>query len=252
MDAAHRQSAYPVRLEWGPTGAEALAGADIAVVVDVLSFTTTLSVAVDRDIEVIPFPWRDDRAATVAAERDAVLAVGRQDATAREVPTLSPAAMRSVVGVRRVVLPSPNGSTVAASLACSGAVVVGAALRNRAAVARWLVPRVREGATVVVVAAGERWPDGTLRPAVEDLWGAGALLAALVDAGVGRLSPEAGAAVAAFRSASTDLLASLRGCASGRELAAKGYDDDVVVAAALDGGGGVPVLEGGVFGRAGP
>ena len=33
-----------VRFDWGPTGAAAIAaGADVAVVVDVLSFTTTLS-----------------------------------------------------------------------------------------------------------------------------------------------------------------------------------------------------------------
>ncbi len=251
MDAAHRQRAYPVRLDWGPSGAAALTPADLAVVVDVLSFTTTLTVAIDRDIEVVPLPWHDVRAARVAEEYDAVLAVGRQDSTPGDGRvTLSPAAMQAVAGIRRVVLPSPNGSTVATSLAAEGSVVVGASLRNRAAVARWLLPRLREGATVAVVAAGERWPDGTLRPAVEDLWGAGALLAALTDAGVGEMSPEAGAAVAAFGVVEDDPLSALRACASGRELGAKGYAADVVMAASLDVSGGVPVLEAGVFRRA--
>ena len=79
--AAHGQESYDVRLEWGPTGGAAMArGADIAVVVDVLSFTTTLGIAVARGSRVYPFPWKDDRAVAFAAERDAVLAVGRFEA----------------------------------------------------------------------------------------------------------------------------------------------------------------------------
>lgn len=40
------------------------AGADVAVVVDVLSFTTTLSVAIDSGTVVLPYRWND---ATVRA-----------------------------------------------------------------------------------------------------------------------------------------------------------------------------------------
>ena len=66
----HDQSTYRLRMEWGPTGAEALP-ADYAVVVDVLSFTTTLSVALDRGIEVYPFRWKDSRAAGPSLSTDA-------------------------------------------------------------------------------------------------------------------------------------------------------------------------------------
>ena len=104
--------------------------------------------------------------------------------------------------------------------------MVGACLRNRTAVARTGSPR-RDG-TVAVVAAGERWPDGSLRPCVEDLWGAGAVLA-LVD--VGDLCPEARVAAAAFRAVEPTLAAALRDCASGRELAAAGFAEDVEEAA---------------------
>ena len=46
---AHRQTASTLRLEWGPTGAAAVGpGCGVAVVVDVLSFTTTVTVAADR------------------------------------------------------------------------------------------------------------------------------------------------------------------------------------------------------------
>jgi len=48
VDGWARQAASRVRFEWGLAGADAIAAdADIAVVVDVLSFTTTLSVALD-------------------------------------------------------------------------------------------------------------------------------------------------------------------------------------------------------------
>lgn len=245
FDAQHCQHAYRVRLEWGPVGAEATGPANIAVVVDVLSFTTTLTVAVERGIEVFPFRWRDDGAEAYARERDAVLAVQRQDAVPGR-PSLSPASLREADGVRRLVLPSPNGSTISSLLAGGGATVVGASLRNRTAVARWLAPRCAAGASVAFVASGERWPDGTLRPAVEDLWGAGAVLDALDP---DDLSPEAAMARDSFRAA--DLPAALHACAGGRELTAKGYAEDVVVASEVDSASMVPLLRGGSF-RAAP
>lgn len=249
MIDAHRQLGHRVRFEWGPTGAEAIgAGADLAVVVDLLSFTTTLTVAVERGITVLPFRWKDERAAAYAAEHDATLAVGRLEArdAGGTAVSLSPAHMTSVSGVERLVLPSPNGSSICAGLAESGLTVVGACLRNRAAVAR----HVRSSGTVVVVAAGERWPDGSLRPCAEDLWGAGAVLAALLDLGVEDLSPEAQVAAAAYRAVADDLPAWLSGCASGLELSAAGFAEDVAVASMLDVSEVVPVQdEDGAFSR---
>ena len=81
MNPQHQQLAHRVRFDWGPTGAAAVAeGVDVAVVVDVLSFTTTLCVAVERGITVLPYRWKDDRAAAYAEELDATLAVGRLEA----------------------------------------------------------------------------------------------------------------------------------------------------------------------------
>lgn len=244
-------------MEWGLQGARwVAAGCDVAVVIDVLSFTTTLSVATDRGITVFPHPWRDGRARRFAARHGATLAVGRSAASAgRGQVSLSPASIRQAPGsLRRLVLPSPNGSTISSALAGSGVgAVVGACLRNRDAVARWLLaqrarnPRLE----VAVIAAGERWPDGGLRPAVEDLWGAGALVDALLTATAGWTdpSPEAQAAAAAFRTvAAADRLAdALAGCASGRELVTLGFADDVRTAAELDASASVPILRGGAF-----
>jgi 2-phosphosulfolactate phosphatase len=145
------------------------------------------------------------------------------------------------------VLPSPNGSAISFALASAGVSVVGCCLRNASAVAGWVAPRVAAGATVSVVAAGERWPDGSLRPTVEDLWGAGALVAALAERGVSACSPEAGAAAAAYVAAAGGLPDALDDCASGRELVARGFARDVELAAALDVAEVVPLLDGEVF-----
>lgn len=257
MVTPHTQSSYPIRCEWGPTGAAEIA-ADLAVVVDVLSFTTTLTVALERGIEVFPFEWRDARAAEHAMRHAATLAVGRFEARYRDDArhvSLSPASLAEVSGVERLVLPSPNGSSIAFGLAESGSTVVGACLRNAQAVATWLAPRVADGATVVVVPAGERWPDDTLRPAVEDLWGAGAVLGALAAGVLGAgnseesadrfLSPESRSAVAALRAAMLPL--DLTECASGRELVDIGFGDDVAIAAEIGASEVVPVLAGESF-----
>lgn len=252
FDPAHRQGAHRVRCDWGPTGAQALVGdlgaGDLAIVVDVLSFSTTVTVAVEQGLKVWPCRWRDERAAEIAREHDAVLAVGRLESRAagspsRAVVSLSPAEMAGVEGVERIVLPSPNGSTITAELADSGLEVVAGCLRNAGAVALRAWEVLDAGGHVVVIACGERWPDGSLRPAVEDWWGAGAVLAALPGE---LLSPEASLAASTFV-AVEELPESMLACAGGHELAAKGYLDDVGVAATLDVTAIVPTLRDGRF-----
>ncbi|WP_031004646.1 2-phosphosulfolactate phosphatase [Streptomyces sp. NRRL F-5727] len=237
-----------VAFGWGPVEARALApAAACLVVVDVLSFTTTVGVAVEAGTAVYPYRWRDATAAAYAREQDAVLAVGRSEATGTHPWSLSPAALRSAPAPARLVLPSPNGSTIAAE--AGAATVIAASLRNRGAVAERIL---RDGhgsgaRPLVVVAAGERWPDGSLRPALEDHLGAGAVLDALRALAPGLpLTPEATAA-ATLWAATEDPVAALHGCASGRELYEYGYPQDVEVAAELDASTAVPVLVDGAF-----
>jgi 2-phosphosulfolactate phosphatase len=179
MSLADGQAGYRVRFDWGPAGADMVApGAAFVAVVDVLSFTTTLTVAVEQGLCVLPYRWRDDSAADVARRHGAMLAVLRKEAGPGQI-TLSPESiLRADLradGIDRLVLPSPNGSAISVRLADAGVTVVGVSLRNAAAAGSWV--RARAGDRPVgVVASGERWPDGSLRPAVEDLWGAGAFL----------------------------------------------------------------------------
>lgn len=141
-----------------------------------------------------------------------------------------------------LVLPSPNGSTLAHAAAALAPVVIAGCLRNARAVAR---AAGAVGGVVTVIAAGERWDDGeTLRPSVEDLLGAGAILRRL---GASASSPEAQAAIAAFEAAAPDLSRVLHECASGRELAERGFERDVALAAELDASQAAPILRDGAF-----
>lgn len=236
------QAGYDLRFDWGQVGAAQVGSRGALVVVDVLSFTTAVTVAVERGVAVYPAPWRDERATQLAAAVDAELAVGRREASELRPWSLSPAALRTAPAPARLVLPSPNGSAIAAS---AQGVVVAACLRNARAVANWLVERCcSRGEPVTVIAAGERWPDGSLRPALEDLLGAGAVLAAL--ARPGSESPEAAAARAAYEVARS-IPDAVRRCASGIELVTGGFGQDVEVAVEIDASDIVPVLVDGAF-----
>lgn len=238
------QGGHRVRFGWGPVEALAVE-ADAAVVVDVLSFSACVTVAVERGIEVHPYRWRDAGAEAYAEKLGAHLARGRSHTE----PSLSPAALLRCDPVPRLVLPSPNGSTICALLAEHGSTVAIGGVRNARAAGAWLAAAVAEGRSAVVVAAGERWEsDDSLRPALEDQLGAGAVLSALLALQPGAdLSPEARAAVALFDALRPRLVPTIRGCVSGQELIDRGFAEDVEVAAALDATAIVPVLVDGRF-----
>lgn len=251
-----------VRFEWGRSGLEALlaGGVRTVIIVDVLRFTTAVDVACGRGAAVTPFPFSDEEAAAAeAARRNAILATRHATGGDTSIPSLSPVSLRNLGPNDDVLLPSPNGATLAHRAATAGVTVLAGCLRNAAAVAA-AVTAFPAG----VIAAGERWPDGTLRPAVEDAWGAGAIVAALSPSssanpagglfamfgealqpptppGPSRtLSPEASWAATAVP---TDLATLLPKTASGRELHAAGWSLDIEVAAARDVSHTVPKLD---------
>jgi 2-phosphosulfolactate phosphatase len=248
MNPALTQAPAGVRFEWGAVGAGLLAEAcAILVVVDVLSFSTATNVAVERGTRVHPFPWRGEDAIAYGGRVGAVVASGRRAATPEHPWSLSPAALRTAPVVGDLVLPSPNGSTICAAAASTGAAVVAGCLRNATAVAGWLRAHGYGTADrpIGVVAAGERGPDATLRPAIEDLLGAAMILDGLAAPEHG-FSVEAAVAVAVLDGV-TDIAAAVRGSGSGRELITAGYGADVDVAVDINGSDVVPLLRGGAF-----
>ena len=227
-----------VWLEWGVAGARSLTDGtpdDVIVVIDVLSFSTSVVMACEKGATVWPHPG-GEQAHTLARSLEAVLAGGR---THREGPSLSPSSMLDLPQGTRLVLPSPNGSAITHGLPGASTTVVAACLRNAAAVAGF----VQGFRRVLLVPAGERWGDGSLRFAYEDLVGAGAVVARLfARAPDVELSPEADVARLAFEHRQPLSLTT-----SGIELVERDFAADVELAAQVDVSTTVPVLRDGHF-----
>ncbi|MCU1336226.1 MAG: putative lipoprotein [Bryobacterales bacterium] len=225
------QADYDLRCEWGLSGLLALGSiSDVAVIVDILSFSTAVDVAVARGACVFPYRWNDESACAFATERGALLASSRSP----QGYSLSPVSLRSIPPDVAIVLPSPNGSAL--SLQSQAPVTFTACLRNCEAVAERICSYGRK---VAVIAAGEQWPDGTIRPCVEDLIGAGALIACLP----GRRSPEADLAVAVFDRFRGDLSGTLSRCSSGKELIERGFAEDIAMASDYSSSRAIPILQ---------
>ncbi|MBM3535684.1 MAG: 2-phosphosulfolactate phosphatase [Alphaproteobacteria bacterium] len=229
-----------VDVDWGEIGlARLLTRVEALAIVDVLSFSTCISVAADRDVAVYPVATGDDGVA-LAERLGARLAKRRRDAGPGDV-SLSPASLLRLPRGGSLVLPSPNGSALSAIAAGVPEVAVFAGcLRNRRAAASALSDFRRIG----IVAAGERWPDRSLRPAIEDWLGAGAIVDAME--GVS-LSAEAEFARTAYRASRPDLMRLMHESLSGKELAEEDHKSDVDVAVELDGSDRVSRLIGGAY-----
>ena len=154
---------------------------------------------------------------------------------------------------------SRNGAAVAA--ASSAATVLVGGIRNAAAVARavqTLQERRQARTSVAIIAAGELDDTGTLRFAVEDQLGAGAIVSALTDRGIDHTAPDAAVAAEGFHALRGAVRHMVGASGSGRELAvgvaatarieASGLvPTSVADAAALDAVDVVPVLRDGSF-----
>lgn len=203
------QSTYQVRFEWGVEGLARLAATDVVVVVDVLRFSTTVIRAIENG---------EERALDAGAHAISI-----------------------------------NGAAVSEAAAATPAIVLLGGLRNADAVAAAIhAEQARRGerTSIAVIASGEltgRGPGHTLRFAVEDQLGAGAIIAALGERGIDHTSPEAAVAGESFRALRRAATHLLTASASGRELIDAGRRDEVVAAAQVDAASIVPVLREGTF-----
>jgi 2-phosphosulfolactate phosphatase len=143
----------------------------------------------------------------------------------------------------------PPLTSLAEAARTSGAVVLRGGLVNAAAVATTCLAIQHERAdrtSVAVVAAG----DGA-RLAVEDLLGAGAVIAALSERGTDHTSPEAAVACEAFVGLRRAVVHMVAASGSGRLLTENGRADEVEAASRLDADGEVPRWDGRTWSVAG-
>ncbi len=231
------QREYDICCEWGVEGVARLTPICAAIViVDVLSFSTSVDIAVGNGAMVYPYRSQGESAVDYARSRNAILAGPPQPSGAGY--TLSPMSLVGIPAETHLVLPSPNGSTL--SLATGGVPTFAGCLRNAQAVAR---AARGVGPRIGIVPAGERWSDGSLRPALEDLIGAGAIIHGLD----GARSPEAEAAEAVFLRFREDLVGCLSQCSSGKESIGRGRPRDVDLASALNVSACAPMLRDGAY-----
>jgi 2-phosphosulfolactate phosphatase len=228
------QSEFDIRCEWGLNGIKMLAPiSDVVVIVDVFSFTTSVEIATSRGALVYPYHGSSDSAQEYAASLGAHLAGDNPYGY-----SLSPSSLVEIPIGTCLVLPSPNGSLLSTNTGST--LTLAGCLRNARATAH---AALRYGKRIALVPAGERWQNGSLRPALEDWLGAGAILRHFQR----NLSPESLAAVASFEAAQPNLLLHLERCVSGKEKQVREEAGDISLAGALDVSGGVPVLRDGAY-----
>ncbi len=217
----YSQNKFDIRLEWGQQGIAALAhSVEAIVIVDILSFTTCVDICLGRKATVFPFPWKGERAEDFARRKNATLASSRFRFEGTY--SLAPSSLISIPENFHLVLPSPNGSTLTLEAARHDVTTYAGCLRNARAVADHLSSQYKQ---IGVIASGERWADGQLRPALEDLVGAGAIISHLA----GSKSPEARMAELSYRFCD-NIADAIRDCSSGRELDERGFEEDVKLA----------------------
>ncbi len=192
------------------------------VIVDVLSFCTTVDIAISKGCSIIPTKIEnEDELLSLSQERKAVLAKKRNASGI----TLSPSSMQFLDPNQKILLPSPNGSTLIDIASHFGKPIFAGCLRNARILSEVL--NSKNFFPILFVAAGERYPNKTLRPSIEDYWGVGSILATLL----GEKTIEAEYAIQSFIAASNNIKNNLINCESGRELVLLGFKHDVELAA---------------------
>lgn len=229
----YNQKEFDIRLEWGKKGVEELAPiSDVIIIVDVLSFSTCVDIATKNEALIFPYRWKDDSAIQYAKNMNAELADFKRKIT--DGFSLSPTSLLKIKSKTKLVLPSPNGSTL--SLSTGTTPTLCGCLTNAKAVATLAK---KYGNKISIIAAGEQWADNSLRVAFEDLVGAGAIISHLT----GNLSPESKTGLTIFENSKTTLLEDIKNCSSGKELIKRGFENDILLACDLNSSNNVPILK---------
>jgi 2-phosphosulfolactate phosphatase len=238
------QSPYECRVEWGQRGArESAERGDITIIVDVLSFSSTVVTALQYGAVI--FPFQNNKAAKGYAKKmNAKLILGRAEASRIGTATLSPISFNSTHLGKKFVLCSLNGAVCTWIGSQVPALLIGCLLNasSVATIANRFQFETR--ANVTVIPCGEQWEnvkneENKLRPSIEDYLGSGAILSMLD----GTKSPEAKVCINAFQNSEKILSELIWDCGSGRELRERGFENDVLHCGRLNVYNTVPLLK---------
>lgn len=224
-------SGHIINCEWGLKGIQTFKkSSDVFIIVDVLSFSTSVDIALSNDAVIYPYRFVDETTFLYSKQVDAELASIERT---KDKYSLSPGSLLNIIPGTKLVLPSPNGSEL--SLSTGGVQTLTACLRNCKAVADYAMAI---GNSITVIPAGEKWEDGSIRFAIEDYVGAGAVISHLH----GSLSAEAKSALASFDSFKDNLHRTISESISGQELLSRGFEEDILLATELNVSSAVPLL----------
>ncbi|WML56164.1 2-phosphosulfolactate phosphatase [Neobacillus sp. PS2-9] len=222
------QSPYECRVEWGRRGArEAAERGDIIIIVDVLSFSSTVITALRYGAIIYPYPRTLD-GKKFAEKIGGEFILGRAEAAQIGAPTLSPVSFGQNHNNKKYVLTSLNGAYCTWIASQVPALLIGSLLNAKSVAAAANQLRKQTKANITVIPCGEQWEgsreyEDTLRPAIEDYLGAGAILSYIE----GKKSPEAEFCMTSFLHSKDKLNNFIWDCGSGRELRKRGYEADV-------------------------
>src|SRR5829696_5789640 len=97
------QSEFEIKLEWGLPGIEQLAPvSDVIIIVDVLSYSTCVDIAVSRGAIIYPYTYKAESAIEYAKSLGAELANRERNFSGY---TLSPVSLKNISSGTKLVLP---------------------------------------------------------------------------------------------------------------------------------------------------
>jgi 2-phosphosulfolactate phosphatase len=246
----YNQLPFEIKVEWGQRGARSASErGDIVIIVDVLSFSSTVVTAVEYGAEIYPYPPPiNESAKSYAEEIGANIVWGRAESIKYGGHSLSPLSFTSADKGQKFVMCSLNGAASTWVASKVPALLIGCLL-NASAVANTANHlRTKLGANITVVPCGEKWSDALenenkLRPSIEDYLGAGIILSKLI----GSKSPEVEVCIGAYVYTKNKLRELIWDSVSGRELRERGYEQDVIHCSQVDIYTSVPILHNNKF-----
>lgn len=240
------QEPFPIKFDWGGIGASrASQRGDIIVIVDVLSFSTSVVAALASGAIIFPFPYDENLTGyEYAKEIKGELILGRAEALKSKKPSLSPASFNNSHSGKKYVLSSKNGALCTWLATDTEHLFIGC-FNNATAVANVVNDiRKKTNKNVTIIACGEKWENNglgtsdSLRPCIEDFLAAGSILSKLE----GKKSPEAEVSSITFLNSQHKILSLIENSGSGQELVQRGFKEDVVIASNINSDNVVPII----------